>query len=86
MVTVDALLVVERIHAAGKNLVAAFVEREHPMVEEHYIQWISIETTGGSQRVKLNPGDKPVAEFCLADGEELVAAYEYCNIHGLWKK
>ncbi|MBS7329216.1 MAG: desulfoferrodoxin, partial [Lachnospiraceae bacterium] len=22
----------------------------------------------------------------LADGEEFVAAYEYCNLHGLWKK
>lgn len=59
---------------------------EHPMVEEHYIQWIAIETTRGSQRVKLSPADKPRAEFCLAAGEEFVAAYEYCNIHGLWKK
>lgn len=58
---------------------------EHPMVEEHYIQWIAIETTNGSQRRNLKYTDKPRAEFKLADGEELVAAYEYCNIHGLWK-
>ena len=59
---------------------------EHPMVEEHYIQWIAIETTRGSQRVKLDYTDKPRAEFKLAEGETLVAAYEYCNLHGLWKK
>ena len=59
---------------------------EHPMVEVHYIQWIAIETTRGSQRVKLEYTDKPRAEFKLADGEQLIAAYEYCNLHGLWKK
>jgi len=59
---------------------------EHPMVESHFIQWIAIETTRGSQRVKLQYTDKPIAEFKLADGEKFVAAYEYCNLHGLWKK
>lgn len=58
---------------------------EHPMVEEHYIQWIAIETINGSQRRKLEYTDEPRAEFKLADGERFVAAYEYCNIHGLWK-
>lgn len=58
---------------------------EHPMVEAHYIQWIAIETTKGSQRRKLDYTDKPIAEFKLADCEELVAVYEYCNLHGLWK-
>lgn len=58
---------------------------EHPMVEAHYIQWIAIETTKGSQRVKLEYTDKPRAEFKLAEGETFVAAYEYCNLHGLWK-
>lgn len=61
-------------------------EVEHPMVPEHYIGWVAIETNKGSQRKSLNPGEKPVAEFVLAEGEELVAAYEYCNLHGLWKK
>ena len=38
---------------------------EHPMVEAHYIQWIAIETTSGSQKVKLEYTDKPRAEFKL---------------------
>lgn len=56
----------------------------HPMVPEHYIQWILLETKKGEQRKALNPGDKPEAVFVLED-DEPVAAYEYCNLHGLWK-
>lgn len=74
------------VNISGNQVIVEIGEVEHPMVETHYIQWISIETTRGSQRVKLCPADKPRAEFCLADGEKFVAAYEYCNIHGLWKK
>ena len=33
----------------------------------------------------LTPGEKPQAVFALADGEKAVAAYAYCNLHGLWK-
>ena len=58
---------------------------EHPMAAEHYIQWIAIETTNGCQVKYLKPGEKPEAEFLLAQGENLVATYEYCNLHGLWK-
>lgn len=25
------------------------------------------------------------AEFLMTDADEVIAAYEYCNIHGLWK-
>lgn len=69
----------------GDTIVVEVGSVEHPMVEAHYIQWIAIETTKGSQRVKLEYTDKPKAEFKLADGESFVAAYEYCNLHGLWK-
>lgn len=69
----------------GDKVVVEVGSVEHPMMEAHYIQWISIETTKGSQRVKLEYTDKPRAEFKLADGEAFVAAYEYCNLHGLWK-
>ena len=69
----------------GDKVVVEVGAVEHPMVEVHYIQWIAIETTKGSQRVKLEHTDKPRAEFKLANGETFVAAYEYCNLHGLWK-
>lgn len=58
---------------------------EHPMLPEHFIQFIAIETKQGSQIKYLQPGEKPQASFVLADGDQLVAAYEYCNLHGLWK-
>ncbi|MEG0901638.1 MAG: desulfoferrodoxin family protein, partial [Clostridia bacterium] len=34
---------------------------------------------------ELHPNQKPQACFALCDGDEVIAAYEYCNIHGLWK-
>ncbi len=56
----------------------------HPMEADHWIQWIVIETDKGIQRKYLNPGEAPEATFALSD-EKLLAAYEYCNKHGLWK-
>lgn len=68
------------------NLVTVTVgSTEHPMVENHFIQWIVLETKQGRQRKQLQPGQKPQAVFALTEGDEAVAAYEYCNLHGLWK-
>ena len=58
---------------------------EHPMIDTHWIEWITVETSQGFQTKWLNPGDSPKASFVLADGEELKAVYAYCNLHGLWK-
>ena len=67
------------------NIVTVKVgEVEHPMVEAHYIEWIAIQTNKGNQRKVLKPGDKPVAQFALLPGEELIAALEHCNLHGLY--
>ena len=55
------------------------------MLDAHHIEWIIIETRQGRQRKTLKPGEKPVAVFALAKGDEVIAAYEYCNLHGLWK-
>ena len=60
-------------------------EVEHPMLEEHYIEWIAVQTSTGNQRKKLNPGDKPEAVFALLEGDEVEAVYEYCKLHSLWK-
>jgi superoxide reductase len=59
---------------------------EHPMPEAHYIAWMALQTVGGRQRKPLLITGAPRAEFALADGDKAVAAYEYCNLHGLWKK
>lgn len=59
---------------------------EHPMVEEHFIEWILVQTNKGNQRKELKAGEAPKACFALCEGEEVEAVYAYCNLHGLWKK
>lgn len=69
----------------GNEVVVNIGEVDHPMIDEHYIEWIAIKTNQGTHRKELKPGDKPTRTFLLAEGEELIAVYEYCNLHGLWK-
>lgn len=54
----------------------------HPMLDVHYIEWILLETATGYQKKDLKPGEVPEAEFAVT--EPVIAAYEYCNLHGLW--
>ncbi len=70
----------------GNKVTVTVGEVEHPMLDAHYIQWIFVETKNGVLRKNLKPGEAPKAEFVLAEGDEVVAVYEYCNLHGLWKK
>lgn len=58
---------------------------DHPMLPEHYIEWVSIQTKQGNQRKALNPGDAPKVTFALCEGDEVEAVYAYCNLHSLWK-
>jgi len=59
-------------------------EVEHPMLENHYIEWIEVLTANKVYRKHLKPGEKPEAMFKI--NEEIIAVREYCNLHGLWKK
>ena len=56
----------------------------HPMVEEHFIEWVYLQTDRGGQRKCLAPGSEPSVTFALSD-EKPVSVYAYCNLHGLWK-
>jgi len=58
---------------------------EHPMLDNHYINFILLVTEDGYQVKTLKPGDAPKAVFAIAPGKKAIAAYEYCNLHGLWK-
>jgi len=58
---------------------------EHPMTAEHFISHVVLETDAGIQIAELHPGDKPEAVFALVKGASIIAAYAYCNLHGLWK-
>lgn len=58
----------------------------HPMIEEHFIEWISLQTKNGNQRKQLVPGQEPVAVFEMTADDTVESAYAYCNLHSLWKK
>ena len=57
----------------------------HPMMEAHFITMIVLETSKGFQVKHVQRGAEPKAAFAVVPGEEPVAVYEYCNLHGLWK-
>ena len=57
---------------------------DHPMIPEHFIQWVYVQTEKGGQRKDLQPGEAPNVKFFLGD-DKAVAVYAYCNLHGLWK-
>ena len=57
---------------------------EHPMIEEHHILWIYLQTDKGGHRLCLEVGKAPTSTVMLGD-ETPVAVYAYCNLHGLWK-
>ena len=56
---------------------------EHPMADDHLIEWIELIADGKAYRQFLKPGAAPVATFCV--DADSVAAREFCNLHGLWK-
>lgn len=83
--TVDAALekhvpVIEKTEDGIKVKVGSV---PHPMVEEHYIEWIELIADGRVCRKFLNPGDEPEALFKIE--AQTITAREYCNLHGLWK-
>lgn len=86
--TVDAAYEkhVPLIKENGKEVTVYIGSIPHPMTAEHYIMWIALETTEGAYFKYLSPNDEPKAIFNLNDNEHVISAYEYCNIHGLWKK
>ena len=56
----------------------------HPMEDKHFIEWIALETEKSVQIINLKPGQEPKAVFALTEGDKVVRAYAYCNLHGLW--
>lgn len=82
--TVDAA-VEKHIPAVEKNgdeIIVKVGSVEHPMTEQHYIEWIEVNTENKVYRKFLTPEDKPEAVFKSA--EEVISAKAYCNLHGLW--
>lgn len=73
------------VKVEGKKVTVTVGSTLHPMTAEHHIEWIAIHTKQGNQRKPLDVSGKPEAVFMLADGDEFIEAFAYCNLHGLWK-
>ena len=72
------------ITVAGNLITVEVGAVAHPMTLEHHIAWIYLETEKGAQKKTLKIGGTPQASFLLED-DQAIAAYAYCNLHGLWK-
>lgn len=85
--TTDAALEkhVPVVNVNGMEVEVSVGSVAHPMIDVHYIEFIILETNLGYQVKHLNPGEQPRAKFMLVENEAVVAVYEYCNLHGLWK-
>lgn len=58
---------------------------DHPMQEEHSIEWAALQTKQGAQFKTMLPGRRPEVSFALCDADEVEAVFASCNLHGLWK-
>ncbi|MFA6627689.1 MAG: desulfoferrodoxin family protein [Bacilli bacterium] len=74
-----------KVDLNGKQITVQVGSVIHPMTEAHYIQWIYVQTKKGGQLKYLTPGEQPVAKFTFID-DEVLAVFEYCNLHGLFVK
>lgn len=59
-----------------------FVNVDHVMDEDHYIEWICLVADDREEYFYLNPGDETTVTFKKTKPAIL---YSYCNKHGLWK-
>lgn len=76
--------VAEKILNSENSWIIKVGEVEHPMSEEHFIEWIEVLTSDKKViRIFLNPEDKPITK--IQTKFKIIQIRTYCNIHGLWK-
>ncbi|MDR0880642.1 MAG: desulfoferrodoxin [Clostridioides sp.] len=72
------------IEVNGNEVTVTIGSTLHPMLEEHHIEWIILVTEKGRSYRCLNHTGDPIAKFTICEDDKVKAAYEYCNLHGLW--
>ena len=60
-----------------------FVQVNHVMEKEHFIEWIALVSDTKVSKVTLYPEQNAECRFKYIPGSKL---YAYCNKHGLWSK
>ena len=71
------------VSVEGSKVIVNVGSVDHPMVPEHFIEWVYVETEKGGYRKELHPDSAPNVVFELGE-DKPVAVYAYCNLHGLW--
>lgn len=71
--------------ADGTKITVRIGSIDHPMTEEHYIEWVCLQGKSGNQRKFLKPGNAPEVCFVTCEPGDAQVVYAYCNLHGLWK-
>ncbi len=59
------------------------VKVNHVMEQDHFIEWVALESEEVFGKKKLKPDQKAVAVFPYIPNSII---YGYCNKHGLWSK
>lgn len=68
----------------GKDVWVEIGSIAHPMTSQHFIKWIIVQTDRGAYARTLEPDELPTIHFRINPDEDVIAAYAYCNLHGLW--
>lgn len=77
---------VPAVEVEGDKVTVRIGSVPHPMLPEHHIEWVYLQTEKGGQRKCLEVGAAPETCFALSCGDKPVRVFEYCNLHGLWVK
>lgn len=77
-------IIYKDVNTNGKTVLITVGTSPHPSESHHYIEFIAIETNLGIYIHHLSAGDDPCATFLLANNENIINAYAYCNLHGMW--
>lgn len=59
------------------------VKVNHVMEQDHYIEWLAVESNGVFGKKRLEANQKAEAVFPYIPNSTI---YAYCNKHGLWSK
>lgn len=73
------------VTCSGKTVTVNVGSVAHPMTEAHSITTVFLETQKGGQYKFLHHDGEPIVHFEVASDDKAIAAYAYCNLHGLWK-
>ena len=73
------------VEAREDGILVKVGENAHPMLPEHFIEWIEVINGAYVNRYHLKPGDLPQAAFYVPLSPKLIIRAS-CNIHGLWQK